>query len=97
MDEFRLYNRALSATEVAAIAGNICLCYIDADGDGYGDAEGSGIEPEESGCPTGTVGNNKDCNDNVNPGQTEPVSYTHLDVYKRQLFFFTQKKIVKVV
>ena len=74
MDEFRLYNRALSATEVAAIAGNICLCYIDADGDGYGDAEGSGIEPEESGCPTGTVGNNKDCNDdneNINPEGTE--------------------------
>ncbi|MBK7808976.1 MAG: T9SS type A sorting domain-containing protein [Saprospiraceae bacterium] len=74
MDEFRLYNRALSATEVAAIAGNICLCYIDADGDGYGDAEDSGIMPEESGCPTGMVGNNEDCNDdneNINPEGTE--------------------------
>jgi len=74
MDEFRLYNRALSETEVAAITGNICLCYIDADGDGYGDAGDSGISPAESGCPTGTVGNNKDCNDdneNINPESTE--------------------------
>ncbi len=74
MDEFRFYNRALSETEVAAIAGNICLCYIDADADGYGDAGDTGIAPAESGCPMGTVENNKDCNDdneNINPESTE--------------------------
>lgn len=74
MDEFRLYNRALSATEVAALAGNICLCYIDADGDGYGDAGDPGTENEQAECPMGTVDNNSDCNDSnntINPEAAE--------------------------
>ncbi|MFM9950346.1 MAG: MopE-related protein [Saprospiraceae bacterium] len=74
MDEFRLYNRALSASEVAAIAGNICLCYTDADGDGYGDEGAIGTEPVAGNCPMGSVSNNEDCNDNnenINPLGTE--------------------------
>ncbi len=74
MDEFRLYNRALSAAEVEALVGNICACYVDADGDGYGDAEDPGIEIEEAECPMGLVDNNSDCNDSndaINPEATE--------------------------
>jgi len=74
MDEFRLYNRALSAAEVAAIAGNVCYCYVDADGDGYGDASDPGVESQQAVCPMGTVDNNSDCDDtnpNINPEGTE--------------------------
>lgn len=74
LDEFRLYNRALSATEVEALTGNICLCYTDADGDGYGDSEDTGTEPVSGQCPMGTIGNNDDCNDNnenISPEATE--------------------------
>lgn len=75
MDEFRIYNRALDETEIMAIAGNVCLCYADTDGDGYGDPNASPVEADEiNGCPMGTVQNNLDCNDNnsgVNPIATE--------------------------
>lgn len=75
MDEFRLYNRALSATEVAVLAGNVCGCYTDLDGDGFGDANAVAQVPAPGQpCPSGTVSNNTDCNDfndDVYPGATE--------------------------
>jgi hypothetical protein len=74
MDEFRLYNRALSALEVAALSGNICLCFTDADGDGFGDAGAIGTEPGMGDCPLGSVGDNSDCDDNnaaINPAASE--------------------------
>jgi len=74
MDEFRLYNRALSAAEVETLVGNVCSCYVDADGDGFGDAEDPGIEIEEAECPMGLVDNNSDCNDSnnaINPEAAE--------------------------
>lgn|GEM_PF-1882179 len=75
MDEFRVYNRALSASEVAGLVGNICLCYADADNDGYGDANGVGQEQISQGvCPEGMVKNKLDCNDAndaINPDASE--------------------------
>ena len=75
MDEFRLYNRALNETEVAGLVGEgVCLCYVDADGDGYGDPN-SAPEPQVAGsCPMGYVSNSDDCDDSdsaINPGATE--------------------------
>jgi len=45
------------------------LCYIDVDGDGFGNATNSNVS-NNSTCPTGYVNNSNDCNDNnsaINP------------------------------
>jgi hypothetical protein len=64
MDEFGFYSRALSASEVLALFEEGCIqCYVDTDGDGYGDPNSEPIEPIESTCPMGYVDNNFDCDD----------------------------------
>lgn len=70
MDEFRLYNRALSESEVINIYSSACGCYADADNDSYGDALSDPLESMNGTCPEGYVTNNLDCNDNddaINP------------------------------
>ncbi len=49
-------------------------CYIDADGDGYGDPGGAVVNSVGGACPAGYVENNLDCDDgnsDIRPGATE--------------------------